>query len=186
MTMIRPHRASTHSMARVFLGVLALCLGSVAMAEEPATAVFSQIGYSEGSNALSLGLHKDWNWSKTFNSGRLSGQWQVEVGRWMTKREDSTVVGLTPAFRFHPAAWGDRWFVDFGTGANAIFPKYHPEKKRFSTTFNFGTHAGIGRHIGVDGTSELTLRIAHYSNARIERPNPGENFLQVRYAKRWN
>ena len=30
---------------------------------------------------------------------------------------------------------------------------------------------------------ELALRLQHFSNAGIKHPNPGENFVQLRYAQ---
>ncbi|RYG65377.1 acyloxyacyl hydrolase, partial [bacterium] len=38
--------------------------------------------------------------------------------------------------------------------------------------------------LGYEGNSEIALRIEHFSNASIQKPNPGQNFVQLRYA--WN
>jgi lipid A 3-O-deacylase len=32
--------------------------------------------------------------------------------------------------------------------------------------------------------ADLSLRLQHVSNAGIKEPNPGENFVQLRYARR--
>jgi hypothetical protein len=32
---------------------------------------------------------------------------------------------------------------------------------------------------------EIALRVQHYSNGGIKQPNPGINFLQLRYAHRF-
>ena len=32
---------------------------------------------------------------------------------------------------------------------------------------------------------EVVLRAAHYSNAGVRHPNPGENFLQLQYLRRF-
>jgi len=42
--------------------------------------------------------------------------------------------------------------------------------------------AGVGRSFGADRRRELSLRLSHSSNAGIKEPNPGETFLQLRYA----
>ena len=57
-----------------------------------------------------------------------------------------------------------------------------PETKRFTTTFNFVDVIGVGRSFGPSRTQELGLRLQHVSNAGIRVPNPGQNFVQLRYA----
>jgi hypothetical protein len=66
-----------------------------------------------------------------------------------------------------------------------IAPAYHTDGKRFSTAFNFGDHVGIGREFGSEHRQELALRVEHFSNAGIDHPNPGENFVQVRWVVRF-
>ncbi len=55
----------------------------------------------------------------------------------------------------------------------------------FSTRLNFVSQPGVGRSFGSDGRHKLSLRFQHYSNAGIKSPNPGEDFLQLRYAWRF-
>jgi lipid A 3-O-deacylase len=79
------------------------------------------------------------------------------------------------------------WGAPLGTGtgaANYIVPLFQTNHKRFSTEFNFGNHFAIGRQFGERSQHELALRVEHFSNAAIEHPNPGENFVQLRYAYR--
>ena len=38
---------------------------------------------------------------------------------------------------------------------------------------------------GEQKLNEISLRFEHHSNAAIKQPNPGENFLQLRYARRF-
>jgi lipid A 3-O-deacylase len=40
----------------------------------------------------------------------------------------------------------------------------------------------IGRRFGASKEHEVMLRLQHFSNAGIKHPNPGEDFLQLRYA----
>jgi hypothetical protein len=42
----------------------------------------------------------------------------------------------------------------------------------------------VGRMFGAERQHELVLRLEHFSNAGIDHPNPGENFVQLRYAHR--
>jgi len=42
---------------------------------------------------------------------------------------------------------------------------------------------GIGRRFGDRGRHEISMRVEHFSNGSIKKPNPGENFLQLRYTR---
>ncbi len=85
--------------------------------------------------------------------------------------------------RFYPKAVGSGWFVEGGIGANTIGPLYRNDDKRFSTAFNFGDRVGIGRRFGDRGRHEISMRVEHFSNGGIKKPNPGENFLQLQYTR---
>jgi hypothetical protein len=94
-------------------------------------------------------------------------------------------VGLTPVIRLQPAGRPSRWFAEIGVGANYIVPLYRTGHKQFSTKFNFGDHFGVGRQFGERRQHEFMVRAQHFSNAGIEHPNPGENFVQLRYSRRF-
>ncbi len=158
--------------------------GTQAMATEPRTAWYVQGGVAEDAQSLTVGASRDWRWEKQYRYGHVSGQWQGEVARWHSESQNSTQVGVTPALRWRPNGWHEGWFVEGGIGVNVIFPKYNTRSKEFSTTFNFGDHIAIGKQFGADRQHEWSLRFQHFSNARIENPNPGENFLQLRYTHR--
>ena len=55
--------------------------------------------------------------------------------------------------------------------------------REMSTRYNFASHMGVGLWLDNARRHALLLRVEHVSNARIKRPNPGENFLQVRYER---
>lgn len=84
-------------------------------------------------------------------------------------------VGVTPFARW--------WFasntgVELGVGAN-MFSGTHLGDKDISTTFQFGSSVGLFHRL--QGTPWLLgLRLTHYSNADIKRPNPGQDCLQLR------
>ena len=59
---------------------------------------------------------------------------------------------------------------------------YRTPEKQFSTSGNFHDMLGIGRSFGANRDRELSLRYVHFSNADIKKPNPGTDFLQLRYA----
>jgi len=150
--------------------------------------MFAQVGgNSENTDAWALGAVWDWNWSRRYDSGVLTGYTEGTVGRWLTDDDarggshSYTQLGVTGVLRFFPGHGGTRWFGEFGLGANYITPVYQGEGKSFSTEFNFGDHIAIGRILGSHRLASVALRFQHFSNAGLETPNPGENFLQLRY-----
>jgi hypothetical protein len=151
--------------------------------------VYAQAGFASDVRTAIAGVTWDWDWRREFARGVAGGYWELSVGQWQADgppRSGSafvTQLGVTPTIRLRPH--GDsRWFFEAGIGANVLMPVYRSESKRFSTAFNFGDHIGIGRRFGADGRQELSLRLQHFSNAGIKHPNPGENFIQLRYAVR--
>lgn len=152
--------------------------------------LFLQAGFAEKqTRAYVLGLTWDWNWRRQFSSLTVSGYFEAQAGRWETERDGlggsawATQVGLTPVLRFTPAA-AERWFAEIGIGANFILPVYRSGNRQFSTEFNFGDHFAVGRRFGRTARQEVAVRIQHFSNGGIDHPNPGENFVQLRYSLR--
>ena len=154
--------------------------------------IFLQAGNGDDhARAYIAGVIWDWRWSRQYAFGTLTGYSEAGVGRWTTELEDggrsstwSTQVGLTPVLRFVPGTEDSRWFAEIGIGGNVIFPIYQSSDKSFSTRFNFGDHIAFGRFMDAERRNELTLRLQHFSNAGIDHPNPGENFIQLRYSRR--
>jgi len=180
-----PSLFSPRALPRLALGLLLAVSATHAFAAEPRNAWYVQGGVAEDAQSLTVGMSRDWRWEKQYRYGHISGQWQGEVARWHSDSQNSTQLGVTPAVRWRPNGWDDGWFVEGGIGLNVIFPKYDTRKKAFSTTFNFGDHIAIGKRFGADDQHEWSLRFQHFSNARIKKPNPGENFLQFRYTQRF-
>jgi lipid A 3-O-deacylase len=176
----------------VVLGLLSLGALSRARADQPPhtlapLSAFVQAGFGDQrTDAYVVGatfylpLHFD------FSAGTLTAYVEASVGRWHTEGQRGgttawpTQLGATPVLRLSPAR-APNWFAEIGVGPNYIVPIFRSGEKRFSTEFNFGDHAAVGRRFG---DSEVSLRVEHFSNAGIAHPNPGENFLQVRFAHR--
>jgi lipid A 3-O-deacylase len=165
--------------------------GSVLESLRP-TGVFVQAGFGESNtNAYVVGALWDWRWSRDYSFGRVTGYSDASFGRWSTDAQGvkgstwATQVGITPVVRLQPAFLAPAWFVELGIGANVILPIYRNEEKRFSTEFNFGDHLGVGYQFGEMRHQELMIRVQHFSNGGIKHPNPGENFVQLRYSYRY-
>ncbi len=194
-----------HDMNRRFFGCVrgALCavlaaggcypVSAQSLAPVRPLAWFVQAGSAGGGDTLAatVGVTADWGWQKAVGIGLLTGTWEASVGHWRTERtgqSDRQVwqFGVTPALRLYTSGARSGFFGEIGIGANVLTPRYERGDKEFSTKFNFGDHIGAGYRFGAQGENELTLRIQHYSNASIKKPNPGENFLQLRYARHFD
>lgn len=175
-----------------------LCVPLVAVAEDDRpswlpTRAFAQVGVAEDADAAVVGLIWDWSWSKDVAWGRLTGYWDVSFGRWAGESADRrtsshawvTQLGITPVVRLRPSRTHIGWYVEGGIGANVLLPIYRTADKRFSTHFNFGDHLAVGCTFGERAEHDVAMRLQHFSNAGIKEPNPGENFLQLRYSHRF-
>lgn len=76
-------------------------------------------------------------------------------------------------------------FAEAGLGATVLDRKYVTPTRAFSSHFQFTEVIGIGRRFGTNRAHEVSVRYQHFSNAGIEKPNLGENFLRLRYAMRF-
>ena len=157
---------------------------------ESARSLFIQSGIAEADvHSVAAGITWQWDWRRRYRLFTLTGYSELVVGQWTSKVEkDShtvTQIGFTPVLRLQPRNAWSAWFAEVGIGANVITPRYRTDSKEFSTEFNFGDHIGVGRVFGRDANREVALRLQHFSNGGIESPNPGENFLQLRYSQQF-
>lgn len=149
---------------------------------------YLQVGAGENVDAANAGLiwELDRSWT-VLGGARLSAYTELSLGHWHVKdgggsaSSTNTQFGFTPTLRV-TSSGPLGVFGELGIGVNVIAPIYSTDDKRFSTAFNFGDHIGVGfRPSGPKG-AEWSLRIQHFSNAGIKHPNPGENFLQLRWS----
>jgi hypothetical protein len=152
---------------------------------------FVQYGVAEDAQAITGGGVWQTNWSYGLGAGRLGLYFEVSLGRWRATLEDGSTssawvsqIGITPVLRWTKPAHGSPWFAEIGVGANVLTPIYRSGDKSFSTAFNFGDHLALGRTFGVRDQHEIAVRLQHFSNAGIKHPNPGEDFVQIRYLRR--
>lgn len=173
--------------------VFALAASSWCLADAAAanawrpSGVFVQAGTGRDVASLALGATWDWNWQHDIGLGRLTATTEVLAAEWFARApsREFTQVGILPMLRLYPREWDAGWFVEGGIGANAITPRYRNHHSHFSTTFNFNVPFGMGRRFGRANEHEVVVRFEHFSNGGIRQPNPGENFLQARYARRF-
>lgn len=179
------------SSAVICAGTSNYAIAADSLAEVAASALFVQGGTGSGTHEVTVGLAWDWSRHWSVGPGVMSGYWDVSVSRWSYRAPASrrTVwlaqLGVKPVLRWRPDDGRSPWFFEIGVGATLTTNLYETDTKRFSTSFNFGDHLAVGRSFGDGQRHELALRAEHFSNAGIKHPNPGENFVQLRYQWRF-
>lgn len=153
---------------------------------------YAQLGHAHDTDAAIIGATWPWQREWPLGTGILTGYWELSLGRWNSHEPAGnqhawvSQFGVTPVFRYRGEHGSSPWFAELGIGANVITPAYRGNNKRFQTRFNFGDHIAVGWSYGAHRRYELSLRYEHFSNAGIERPNPGEEFIQLRHAWRFD
>ena len=104
---------------------------------------------------------------------QFAGYWEISAGVWDNKDESSADLGATPVFRFERRSL----YVEGAVGFHLV--QTHVSASRtFSTAFQFGDHIGIGMR---GREYDVGIALQHLSNASIRHPNPGINFILVRF-----
>lgn len=85
-------------------------------------------------------------------------------------------LNAIPMFRWWPT---ERFYVEGGVGATAVSEtKFHD--KDISSTFQFGDHIGAGFKLA--DNMRIGLRVSHFSNGGMKKPNQGLNQVQLNFA----
>lgn len=187
---------------KIFVFVVALLLAtSAAQADDRSMAIYGDLGRAShgdlgATNLASIGVTLPWTTFEATRSGAWSSYADVFVSGWQAPRVDgagSTHIGGNDHRRFLQigalAMWRYRfgqgsspWFAEAGLGATVMNHIYRRPDREFSTAFQFTEALAIGRSFGQHGRHEVSLRVQHFSNAGIKKPNPGETFAKIRYA----
>lgn len=173
-------------------GVFFILLASLAKpawpSDSPPRAAFVQYGWAEHAESIALGGVWRLGWRYERPCCVVTSSIEATVSRWSFRTDSSEHVmqfGLIPAVRVERPGPDPRWFLELGIGASVISPTYRNRDRHFSTALNFNEYLGLGRSFGIRRQHELIVRVEHFSNAGIDSPNPGENFIQLRYQKRF-
>jgi hypothetical protein len=156
----------------------------VLMAVQPAGAldgVSTELGYNDDVRMWRAGLQ--WKWERRWWRGgrwELGGYWDLSAGGWRNGEDTIYDVGLTPVFRLEGTAPGSA-YLEAAIGFHLLSDLEIDHDRSFSTRFQFGDHIGAGLRFGPRDRYDLSLRLQHLSNGGIRRPNPGIDFLQLRF-----
>lgn len=138
-----------------------------------------------------VGLVWDWDFERMRRKAELTAHTEVLVNRWRFEavgggHDELTQFVLLPSLRMRLDRGRSPWFIELGIGASWMDRSFETPHKTFSTRWNFYDVLGIGRTFnGGSETHEVALRWTHVSNCGIENPNPGQDFLQLRYVRRF-
>jgi len=141
-------------------------------------------------NMMGAGLVWDWNWELLRRKAEITAHTELLVNHWRADAFGGGTQGFNqlvvlPTARFRLSQGRSPWFMEFGIGLSVLDRKYLTPHRGFSTRWNFYDTIGIGHSFGAGHAHELGLRWVHVSNANIKKPNPGQDFLQLRYAARF-
>jgi hypothetical protein len=182
----RPGRALALSLLSALAG-----FGAAAAHADPLASrtVYGQLGLAQNSaGAATVGATAPIDWRTTVWGLGVGAYWDANLSYWSARddadnrRHGYAQIGLTPTLRLRFDEGRSPWFADAGVGLSLNNRLYSNENHHFSTAFNFGSHIGAGYSFGANRSQEISVRVQHFSNASIKKPNPGENFLQLRYA----
>lgn len=131
-----------------------------------------------------------WNWDKKWfdsNGTHLSGYWDLSLAGWRGTRykdvdgqkQHFLDIGFTPVFRFQSSDKKGA-YAEAGIGVHVFSELYDNDGRRLATAFQFGDHIGAG-YVFKNGL-DLGLRLQHFSNGGIKKPNGGADFAVVRLA----
>jgi lipid A 3-O-deacylase len=155
------------------------------------TTLYAQFGLAEhGTTSATVGAAWPWSWKTQWMGTEVTGQTEGYASWWRADavgggNQSYLQLGLLPVFRFRFDQGRSDWFLEAGIGLSWTHKTYVTPDKQFSTAFNFHDMVGFGYNWGAQREHELGLRLVHYSNAGIKKPNPGIEFLQLRYGRRF-
>jgi lipid A 3-O-deacylase len=158
-------------------GVLALCCMTEAVHAIDGVSVEVGRG-NDRTNVLRVGAQ--WRWRKerpVDERWRLVGYWEASAGAWESDDDSSADFAVTPVFRFERRGRQRVPYVEAAIGFH-ILSRHISRERQFSTNFQFGDHIAAGIR---SGKYDFGVRLQHLSNGGIRHPNPGINFILLRY-----
>jgi len=170
--------------------LLAACLPLAHAADWHPDAVTLKVGGGDSHAAMAgTGLRWDWDFERMRRKSELTAHTELMLNGWRAEKPDRSgdrfysQVVLLPSIRMRMARGASPVFLEFGIGLSWMNRKLETPDRQFSTQWNFYDVLGLGYTIGgPQGKNEIDVRLVHFSNAGIKNPNPGLNFLQLRYS----
>jgi lipid A 3-O-deacylase len=172
-------------------GLLATAMAATQAADFRPDAVSLQAaGGGNGTAMAGVGLVWDWDWKHISRESEVTAQTELMLNGWRAEKfgggdRSFTQVVVLPSLRMRLGQGRSPFFIDLGIGASYMDPVFVTPHKTFSTRWNFYDMLGVGWSLDQQRRHELGVRYVHISNAGFKHPNPGQDFLQVRYVARF-
>ncbi len=174
--------------------LLAFYVAPASAQDDSRMGAYGQIGHAphgDSTNAVTFGFTGPLFAQREFLATRVQGYWDAYVSQWRApvttggSSESYVQLGLVPTARWRLNEGRSAWFVDAGLGITYLNDDYVTPSRAFGSRWNFTERIAVGLNFGDRQQHEVALGLSHFSNAGIKKPNPGENFLQLRYGVRF-
>lgn len=149
-------------------------------------AVSFEVATGDQVKMVRLGLQSDWEhrWFQS-NGTHLGGFWDLSLAQWRGTQyqnipgatQNITSIGLTPVFRFQQDS-KKGLYAEAGIGIHLLSELYDNNNSHLSTSFQFGDEVGVGYVF--NNKLDIGLKLQHFSNGGIKKPNDGVNFASIR------
>ena len=172
------------------ISAAASILSCILVATAPAgfAADSASFEFGTGDKTKMVRVGAQWKWDAMWwqsNGTHIGGYWDLTLAQWRGNRfrnipgntQNITAIGITPVFRFQNDSRKGLYF-EAGIGAHLLSELYDNNDQQLSTRFQFGDHLGIGYVFA--NNADVSLKIQHFSNGSIKKPNDGVNFAVVR------
>jgi len=173
-----------YAMKRVLLGCMMLAAWQPLQAAWVDGVDVAVAGGFQGQDIYRVALRKEWSldWYQD-EIGRFSAYADASWNLWRDAGEDLQALALSPVLRFDFAngPGGLIPYLEVGIGA-AYLTQSHLDEQRLGTRFQFEDRAGLGMR---SQQWDLALRVMHYSNGGIKKPNDGFSMVMVNLGYRF-
>ena len=172
-----------HNFGKKFaVGGLLFCMYAYGFA---ADSISFEVGTGDRTQMARVGAQ--WNWKKEWwksNGTHIGGYWDLTLAQWRANKfqnvpgrtQNITDIGITPVFRFEKDS-RKGLYMEAGIGAHYLSKHYDNDGGQLSTKFEFGDHIGAGYVF--NNNVDLGIKIQHFSNGGIKKPNSGVNFAVI-------
>lgn len=165
------------------VAALLTCITSASQAVDSVS-----LEFATGDNTKMARVGAQWKWDNQWwksNGTHIGGYWDATLAQWRGNRfqnipgntQDITAIGITPVFRFQNDSQKG-FYAEAAIGVHLLSELYDNGGRKLSTRFQFGDHLGFGYVF--QNNLDLGLKIQHFSNGGIKKPNSGVDFAVVR------
>jgi lipid A 3-O-deacylase len=166
-------------------------LAGICPASFAVDSVSLEIGTGNRTRLTRAGMQ--WAWERQWRNSdgtHVGGYWDLTLAQWQSSRYRNqpgnkhllTAIGITPVFRFQNDSLAGL-YGEAGIGLHHLFDLYDNNGRQLSTNFEFASHVGVGYVF--QNSLDIGVKIQHFSNGSIKKPNNGVNFIVLRTSYRF-